>query len=134
MSRSLFTFSLALLFKTVLFAQSGPLYFPPKTGNTWSATPPSALGFCPEQIDSLYQFLEANNTKSFLLLKDGKIVLEKYFGAYVQDSIWYWASAGKSLTAFLVGQAQEEGLLDIDDPSADYLGAGWTSCTPAQEA
>lgn len=134
MTRHFFTLFLALLCKASLWSQSGALYFPPKTGNTWSTTSPSTLGFCPEQIDSLYQFLEANNTKSFLLLKDGKIVLEKYFGAFVQDSIWYWASAGKSLTAFLVGQAQEEGLLDIDDPTTDYLGVGWTSCTPAQEA
>ncbi len=68
-----------------------------------------------------------------MLLQDGKVVLEKYFSPYTQDSIWYWASAGKSLTAFLVGQAQEEGLLHIDDSTTAYLGAGWTSCTPEQE-
>ncbi|MBK8429232.1 MAG: serine hydrolase [Lewinellaceae bacterium] len=95
--------------------------------------PPSTLGFCPDRIDSLYHYLEGTNTKSFILLKDGKIVLERYFGTFTQDSLWYWASAGKSLTAFLVGQAQEEGLFSIDDPTSDYLGDGWTSCTPAQE-
>jgi CubicO group peptidase (beta-lactamase class C family) len=71
--------------------------------------------------------------KGFIVLKDGKIVLEKYFGNFTQDSSWYWASAGKSLTAFAVGIAQQKGLLSIDNPVSNYLGDGWTSCTKAQE-
>lgn len=117
-----------------LSAQSSGLYFPPKTGTAWQSTDPASLGFCPERIDSLYAYLEGRGSKSFILLKDGKIVLEKYFGTFTQDSAWYWASAGKSLTAFLIGQAQDEGLLDIQDKSADYLGTGWTSAPPDKEA
>ncbi len=123
-----------LIFNSLsLFSQSPTLYFPPKTGTTWQTTSPSSMGFCQERIDSLFNFLEAKNTKSFILLKDGKIVLEKYFGTFAQDSFWYWASAGKSLTSFMVGQAQEEGLLSINDKSSKYLGTGWTSCPPAKE-
>ncbi|MBK7298862.1 MAG: hypothetical protein IPI91_20530 [Flavobacteriales bacterium] len=33
----------------------------------------------------------------------------------------------------MVGLAQQDGSLDINQPSSNYLGAGWTSCTPAQE-
>lgn len=131
--RSALLFSFLVFSGPNLFSQNQALYFPPKTGNTWQTTPPPSLGFCQERIDSLYHFLEDKNTKSFLLLKDGKIVLEKYFGTFVQDSIWYWASAGKSLTAFLVGQAQEESLLNIGDKSSQYLGAGWTTCPPNKE-
>ena len=131
--RLLFVSIVLFLFILPLFSQNSSLYFPPKTGTVWQTTDPASLGFCPARIDSLYQFLEAKNTKSFLLLQDGKIVLEKYFGTYTQDSIHYWASAGKSLTAFLVGQAQEEGLVDIDEMTSTYLGDGWTSCTPEQE-
>lgn len=118
----------------VFSAQSQNLYFPPLSGTAWQSTSPAELGFCNERIDSLYAFLEAKNTKSFILLKDGKIVLERYFGTFVQDSIWYWASAGKSLTAFLVGQAQDEGLVNIQDRTDQYLGAGWTSAPPEKEA
>jgi len=121
---------LLLLFPIALQAQ---LYFPPKTGNTWATEDPAALGFCPDRIDSLYTFLENNNTKSLILLHDGKIVLEKYFGTYTQDSIWYWASAGKSASAFLIGQAQEAGLIDIHEPTSTYLGVGWTSLAPNKE-
>jgi len=133
-SKSTFFVSILLVFSaSALFAQPSNFYFPPKVGNAWQTTAPGSLGFCQERIDSLYQFLENKNTKSFILLKDGRIVLEKYFGTFVQDSIWYWASAGKSLSAFMVGQAQDEGLLDIHDKTSDYLGKGWTSVPPEKE-
>lgn len=57
--------------------------------------------------------LEAENTKAFILLKDGKIALEKYFGSHTRATPWYWASAGKTLTAFMVGIAVEESDLSI---------------------
>lgn len=113
---------------------SAQLYFPPVTGNEWSSTNPSELGWCTDQIPSLYQYLESQNTKAFLVLKDGKMVIEKYFGTFTADSAWYWASAGKSLTAFLVGMAQQEGYFKISDSTSKYLGSGWTSCTPQQES
>src|SRR5690606_4649220 len=78
-------------------------------------------------------YLESKNTKSFIVLKDGKIVIEKYFGTFTQDSLWYWASAGKTLTAFMVGIAQQENYLSINDTTSKYLGQGWTNCTTSQE-
>lgn len=107
-------------------------YFPPKTG-TWDTLSINRFGYCQERIDSLYNFLEKSNSKSFILLYDGKIVLEKYFGTFTKDSNWYWASAGKTLTGFCVGIAQTEGRLKITDPSSKYLGSGWTSLTQTQE-
>ena len=109
------------------------IYFPPILGSTWETMPPSDLNWCQNKIDSLYSFLESQNTKAFIVLKDGKIVLEQYFNGHSQSSAWYWASAGKTITSFLVGIAQQENLLNINNPSSDYLGDGWTSCTPEQE-
>ncbi|SFC19630.1 Por secretion system C-terminal sorting domain-containing protein [Flexibacter flexilis DSM 6793] len=129
---------LKLLF-TVLFlsflanTKAQNLYFPPVVGSTWDTLSPTSLNWCPARIDSLYNFLDTNNTKAFIILKDGKIVLEKYFGTQTQTSSWYWASAGKTLTSFMVGIAQQEGHLSISDTTSQYLGQGWTSCTPAQE-
>lgn len=117
------------------YAHAQSLYYPPLSGAAqWETLSPTALGWCPDKIDSLYAFLERENTKGFIVLKDGRIVLERYFGTFTSDSLWYWASAGKTLTAFLVGKAQEEGKLSLSDPSSTYLGSGWTACTPAQEA
>jgi CubicO group peptidase (beta-lactamase class C family) len=112
---------------------SAQLYFPPNTASEWETMDPKTLGWCATKIDSLYQFLEANDTKAFVLLKDGKIVLEKYMNGHTRTTNWYWASAGKTLTATLVGIAQQEKLLDISELTSKYLGKGWTSCTPAQE-
>ncbi len=109
------------------------LYYPPNTGTTWQTTDPSTLGWCQDSIDVLYDYLETTHSKAFLLLKDGRIVLERYFGTFTADSLWVWNSAGKTLTAFAVGIAQEEGYLSIDDTTSAYLGTGWTSLTPEQE-
>jgi CubicO group peptidase (beta-lactamase class C family) len=114
-------------------AATQSLYFPPNSGNTWDSISPQNLGWCQPKIDSLYDFLELKNTKAFMVLKDGKIVLEQYFGTHTQNDLWYWASAGKTVTAFMTGIAQQEGFLNIDDTTSQYLGQGWTSCTPAQE-
>ena len=123
---------LLLLIVANVFAK-GQIYFPPNTGNTWATITPAELGWCEDQIPELLTFLESNNTKAFIVLKNGKIVIENYFGTFTQDSLWYWASAGKTLTSYLVGIAQQNGQLSINDLSSSYLGSGWTSCTAAQE-
>ncbi|MBM3172096.1 MAG: serine hydrolase [Bacteroidetes bacterium] len=108
------------------------MYFPPQTG-TWDTRNPADLGWCQENIDSLNAFLAANNSKGFLLLDKGKIALEWYYGNFTKDSLWYWASAGKTLTAMLVGIAQQEGYLALSDSSSQYLGTGWTSAPASKE-
>lgn len=108
-------------------------YFPPLTGTEWQTTSPGSLNWSPTAIDGLYTYLEGKNSKAFIILKNGKIVLEKYFGTFTQNSDWYWASAGKTITAFLTGIAQEEGLLKLSDKSSKYLGSGWTSLPAAKE-
>lgn len=120
---------LLLALSSRAFSQS--LYYP---STTWQTTDPSSLGWCTSEIDSLYAFLQKGDSKAFVLLKDGKIVLEKYFGTFTQDSLWYWASAGKTLTAFAVGLAQQKGYLKLSDTSSKYLGKGWSSLTAEQEA
>lgn len=124
---------LSLLILIPVYSFSQTLYFPPNTGNTWDTLSPQSQGWCQPKIDELYTFLENNNTKAFILLKDGKIVLERYFGTFTQSSTWYWASAGKTITSFMTGIAQQEGHLSISDTTSQYLGQGWTDCTPAQE-
>jgi CubicO group peptidase (beta-lactamase class C family) len=131
MKRALTIFSALML--TWFFVSGQGLYFPPLTGNTWDTMAPKRLGWCQSKIDSLYRFLDSNNTKSFILLKDGKIVLEQYLGGQTATSPWYWASAGKSLTAFLIGLAQQDGYLQLSDTTSQYLGQGWTVCPPEKE-
>jgi len=116
-----------------LFISAQGLYFPPLDGSDWETRTPGEAGMDPDSVAALTQFLDEKNTKGFLLLLDGRIVIEEYFDNFTRDSIWYWASAGKSLMGMLTGLAQEDGYLSIEDPAADYLGSGWTSCSPAEE-
>ena len=124
-----------IVFCFCLFSKSSisQTYFPPNNSTVWDTISHVNLNWCQNKIDSLYSFLDTNNTKSFVLLKNGKIVLEQYFNGHSDTSNWYWASAGKTITSFLVGMAQEEGYLEITDTTSDYLGDGWTNCNLIQE-
>ncbi|NNJ89444.1 MAG: serine hydrolase [Eudoraea sp.] len=109
------------------------IYFPPLSSSTWEIITPEELGWNTNVTPELNSLLEENGTKAFIILKNGRIAMETYFGSFTRDSIWYWASAGKTLTAFTIGIAQENNLLSIDDPSSQYLGEGWTSAEITQE-
>lgn len=115
-----------LLLSLIIGPLSGQYYFPPITGNAWDTVNPASLGWCVQKLDTVHKYLESRNSKSFIILHKGKIADEQYMNGYGQDSAWYWASAGKSLVGFLTGIVQEEGLLDINDKTSDYLGFGWT--------
>lgn len=115
-------------------------YFPPLSGGSWETTTPESLGWNTAALTDVYDFLDLNNTRAFIILKDGKIVIERYAGnniintaPFTANSQWYWASAGKSLAATLAGIAQQEGSLDINAPVSRYLGVGWTSAPRAKE-
>lgn len=124
---------LALLLLAGFSSRAQQLYFPPTTGDSWDTLSRQSLGYRADRIDSLYNYLQSTHSKAFILLKDGKIVLEKYFGSFTKDSIWAWNSAGKSLTAFAVGIAQQEGRLSINDTTSNILGNGWTAAPLAKE-
>ena len=125
------SFILFVLVSVTLNAQS---YFPPISSSNWDSISPSSLDYCQANIDSLYDYLDANNTKAFILLKDGKIVLENYFNEHTDTSNWYWASAGKTIIALLTGIAQKDGLLDIYTSTSSYLSEAWTNTTQEQES
>ena len=117
------------------------MYFPSIDSDQWETTSPDELNWDSIGIGNLYDFLELNKTRAFIVLKDGKIVIENYWGNNIlntapfdRNSNWYWASAGKTLTALIVGIAQDDGLLSIEDSSSIYLGNGWTSLTANQES
>lgn len=124
-------FSLFLFLTSSISSQT--LYFPPLIGNEWDTMSIKQLEWCPEKIDSFYSYLELKNSKAFILLKDGKIVMEKYFGSFTQDSLWYWASAGKTLTSALVGIAKNEGFLKLTDSTSKFIGTKWTKCSALEE-
>ncbi len=109
------------------------IYFPPINSDTWETKTLTGLSWDASALQPLLDYLEANNTKSFIILHDGKIVVEHYFSNHTATSPWYWASAGKTLTTAISGIAQEEGLININSKISDYLGTGWTSAPLEKE-
>ena len=111
--------------------QAQDYYYPDET--EWKTKDYRQLNWCDEGVDSLLSYVERTHAKAFIVLHNGEMVIEEYYGTFTQDSAWYWASAGKSLMAFLLGVAQEDGLLNINDKTSDYLGKGWTECPEEKE-
>lgn len=103
------------------------LYFPSLNTNDWETIDSKDLNWNEGQLQPLLNFLEESNSKSFMILYNGKIVVEEYFNNHNANSIWYWASAGKTLTTAITGIAQDEGFIDINNKVSDYLGKNWTS-------
>lgn len=109
------------------------MYFPPNGSNIWETKTVTSLGWNESEVQPLLDYLALKNTKSFIVLHNGKIVLENYFNGHSRTEAWYWASAGKTLTATVVGIAQQEGYLNINNKVSDYLGTGWTSAPLIKE-
>jgi CubicO group peptidase (beta-lactamase class C family) len=109
------------------------IYFPPNNSDVWETKSITNLGWNQNNLQPLLDYLEIKNTKSFIILHNGKIVVEHYFGTHSAATPWYWASAGKTLTSTVSGIAEEEGLININNKVSDYLGTGWTSATLAKE-
>lgn len=110
------------------------MYFPPSDGNvTWETKSVSSLGWNQAAVQPLVDYLTLKHSKSFIVLVNGRIVLEYYLNGHTSTSPWYWASAGKTLTSTVTGIAQQEGILNINNKVSDYLGTGWTSAPLAKE-
>jgi len=110
------------------------LYFPPLTGSEWETISMEELKWDASAEPALTTFLETTNTDAFIILKNGRIVMEKYFGDFDETTPHSWNSAAKTLTSLTVGIAQQEGYLDINQPSSTYMGTGWSSLTTEQES
>ena len=86
----------------------------------------AAQGVDPQEIERLVRIFHTNtgmNQRSFLLLRNGKLVLESYYngwnGARKQDL----RSASKSFTSALVGIAIDRGFIaGVDEPVLGYFG------------
>ncbi len=109
-------------------------YFPPLNSDEWETISLESLDWNEAATQPLLDFLEEKNTNAFIILKDGRIAMEVYFNSSSASSNAPWYSAGKTLSAFTLGIAQEEGFLSLENTSNDYLGSGWSSLDAAEES
>ena len=109
------------------------MYFPPISELEWETRSMTTLGWNTSNVQNLLDYLQLKNTKSFMILQNGRIVMENYFDGHTASSPWYWASAGKTLISITTGIAEQEGLINTNNKVSTYIGTGWTSETLAQE-
>lgn len=109
------------------------LYFPSTSTNEWETIAPNEINWDTDKLEELRNFLIGENTKSFMVLLNGRIVVEDYYNGHTASDTWQWNSAGKTLVTATVGIAQQNSLINIDNKVSDYLGTDWTSTTPQQE-
>lgn len=109
------------------------MYFPPIGSDTWETITPQALGWDVTKLNEAVTYAGIKNTYGLIILYKGRIVTENYWNAWDKNKVYYIASAGKSVTAFLAGIAQQEGQLNINNKTSTYLGNGWTSAPLAKE-
>ena len=90
-------------------------------------SPALAEGFA-EFLDSVrasmtppIDWMKAVNLHSIMVVKDGKIVEEQYFGSWTADTPHAMFSVSKTFTAAAVGLAIREGKMSLDDKVADYF-------------
>ncbi|OSZ80540.1 serine hydrolase [Chitinophagaceae bacterium IBVUCB2] len=109
------------------------MYYPPATSTTWETKTIASLGWKQSGVQPLKDYLQLKNSKSFMILVNGRIVMEEYFDGHTSTTTWPWNSAGKTLATATTGIAQQEGLLNINSSVSTYLGAGWTSAPANKE-
>lgn len=81
---------------------------------TLPTTTLAEAGFNKDSITNLLSLIDSTRFKDFrglVLIKDNQIVLEEYFNTFWRNSVVDIRSAGKSVTALLLGIALKDGLI-----------------------
>lgn len=76
----------------------------------------------PLKLDGVDAFMTANNAAGLIVVKDGRIRLERYARGYSREGRYTSFSVAKSLTSTLVGAAVKDGFIkSVDDPVTLYI-------------
>src|SRR5262245_49122721 len=102
-----------------LWAQPQP-YWP--TASSWETRAPKNAGFRADGIEEALTYAGAHNSTAMIVLRGGRIVAERYWNGWTQETTQPIFSSSKSLTSVLVGIAIERGLIKgVSERSADFV-------------
>ncbi len=102
-------------------------------GEAWSRLDPTEAGFDPTVLEALAAEAEANGSTCLLVTRHGRLVAEWYWNGTDATTAQETFSVTKSVTSTLVGIAQAEGALDVQDSAARYV-PEWAGTPAAQVA
>lgn len=91
----------------------------------WETVEAGEVGWSASRVDEVVAFVGEEHSTSLVVLVGGRIVAERYWQGSDADTARDIASCQKSLVSTLCGVAREQGLLELDEAVATYLGAGW---------
>jgi CubicO group peptidase (beta-lactamase class C family) len=97
---------------------AAPAVYP---GVDWSRAEPAQVGVDVAKLDALEQYLVGNQSDCMAVVKDGVLVRDVYWNGSDASSRHEIFSATKSITSTLVGIAQAEGSLRLDEPASKYI-------------
>ncbi len=82
---------------------------------TWPVAAPTSRGVDADRLDEAARFAGQNESDSLLVLRDGNLILERYWNDKGPDDLQQTYSGTKSLFSLIVGRAIERGYLrDLD--------------------
>jgi CubicO group peptidase (beta-lactamase class C family) len=104
-------------------AELASVDYTPTAGGDWDVSTPEAQDLDPELVARLYLDAEGVETiRSLLVVKNGKLIAEKYFHGGSADSLDRVQSVTKSFTSALVGIAIEQGCLaSVDQKAIEFF-------------
>lgn len=95
----------------------------PEPDGGWPVSTPAARGLDPRLVARLYADAdELEAIRSLLIVRDGRLVAERYFNDGARDTPTLLQSVNKSIVSALVGIALDQGCLEsVDQPILDFF-------------
>ncbi|WP_020673020.1 serine hydrolase domain-containing protein [Amycolatopsis nigrescens] len=93
----------------------------PYPGAEWERGDPAAAGFDPAKLAQIAEELKADKSNCLAVVRHGRLVADWYWNDTGPESTQEVFSATKSVSSTLVGIAQAEQKLSIDDAASKYL-------------
>ena len=103
--------------------EPGPAVGPIDLSAAWVESPPAAVGLDPVRLSAAVEAAESTpRLRSLLVVKSGRLAVERYYGGFDRGSLHDVRSVTKSIVATLAAIAQAEGHIgSLDDRIETYL-------------
>ena len=94
----------------------------PPPGYAWPEMDAARSGLDPKKLDTWWKLLKKNHTKSIFVMKDDRIVFERYVKGFDRHRPHYTASMAKALTGGMsLLFAINDGLMKFENPAWKYV-------------
>ena len=93
----------------------------PVPGADWDVVAPETVGLDPAALQQVATTAETGKSNCLVVVRDGKIAGEWYFRGTNAETTQNVFSMTKSVASTLVGIAQDDGDLDINDPASTWI-------------